>query len=467
MRGYNQTMNITNKIRAALFAKSLIDSPDASDAVCRDAVYAAVGTVAGLSEQQVIMAIMSAGSGRVSAGPSVPAPRYDSLSRSAPEGAERFAADVVDALLVRSGFRADRRVEHGLQSMPMMEIARRSMLMCGHHVPDFITDPQDLAMKALQMGGLDRHTVGATSSYGRPGDFPNLLSNLAGKILDQALDLATVTYPLWTARLPDLASFNAKTIIGLGMKDELDEILDDDETQPIQHVEEVAGWIQAGRYGNKVGLTPVMLVDDDLDAFTQGLQSLAMAHEHTLNRLCVALLASNVTLLDGYSLFDETNHSNEVTSGNGGAPSTTQTNKMRLLHRRQTGIGGFGKVGSPPAIALVPTAHEEAALQTYMPFALLAESKVPVTDATINVWRGTVTPVVEPELEEYSTAIWYTFADPRLRRCVCHAFMRGYGRGGKRTNWFDPSKKTMYYDVEGQFAAAICGHRGAVRNAGA
>jgi hypothetical protein len=241
---------------------------------------------------------MSAGSGGVSAA-AAGIGSY-STGRHAPEGAERFAADVVDALLARSGFQSERRVDSGLQSMPILEVARRSMRMCGHHVPDYITDPQDFAMRALQMGGLEIHRVGAESAHGRPGDFPNLLSNLAGKILDQALDLATVTYPLWTSRLPDLASFNPKTIIGLGAKDELDEILDDDPTQPIQYVEEVAGWIQAGRFGNKVGLTPVMLADDDLDAFTQGLQSLAMAHEHTLNRLCIALIAGN--WLDAWTL---------------------------------------------------------------------------------------------------------------------------------------------------------------------
>jgi hypothetical protein len=354
-----------------------------------------------------------------------------------------------------------------LSAAPLSAIAAKCLELSGRQVAPY-GDPEQIALDAMQMAGLEHVTISASgSAYSRPGDFPNILSNLAGKILDQAIEIAEVTYPAWTARLPDLADFKPKTIIGIAGKNELDQLLDDQETPPHVLVEETAGWIEAGRYGNKVGLTPVMVANDDLDAFSQGLQSLAIAHEHTVNRLCIALIAGNVTLLDGYSLFDETNHGNVVASGGGGAPSTTQADKMRLLHRRQTGIGGFGRIRTSPRIALVPTAHEEAALQTFLKFSQLNESKLAVTDATINTFRGLIQPVVEPDLEDYSTAYWYTFADPRIRRVIVHAFQRGYGRGGKRTTWFDPARKTTYVDLEGRFAAAAAGHRGAVRNDGA
>ena len=387
------------------------------------------------------------------------------------EGADRFAVDAVDALLMRYNYRAasatPSQEAQQMRSAPLMHIAQQCLQLAGRRVNQF-ADAEDVAAAAMQMSGLERVTVSASGgAYSRPGDFPNILSNLAGKILDQAIEIAEPTYPVWTARLPDLADFKPKTIIGLGHFDELDELLDDEDPKALDFDEEAAGWIQAGRYGNKVGLTPVMVANDDLDAFAQGLQSLAMAHEHTINRLCIALVAGNVTLLDGYSLFDSSNHGNVVASGGGGAPSTTQANKMRLLHRRQTGIGGKGKVRTPPRIALVPTAHEEAALQTFLMFSQLNESKLPVTDATINTFRGLIQPIVEPDLEDYSTAYWYTFADPRIRRVIVHAFQRGYGRGGKRTTWFDPARKTTYVDLEGRFAAAACGHRGAVRNDGA
>lgn len=385
-------------------------------------------------------------------------------------GAARFAADACDALLMRSGFHPTDAAASPeavqLQGAPLSHIAQRCLELSGQQVSSF-SDPEGLALAALQMGGTNLVPFAAGPAYNRPGDFPNLLSNLAGKILDQALLIAEPTYPVWTAKLPDVPDFKPHTIIGLGMADQLDEIMDDEDAKALQLDEEAAGYIQAGRYGNKVGLTPVMVANDDLDAFTQGLQSLAVAHERTLNGLCIALLGGNVTLLDGFSLFDDATHGNDIASGTGGVPSTTQANLMRLKHRRQTGIGGVGKVRTPPKIALVPTAHEEAAMQTFLNFSRLNESKLPVTDATINTFRGSIEPVVEPDLEDYSVLQWYTLADPRIRRSIVHVFQRGYGRGGKRTTWFDPGKETRYVKLEGRFAAAAASFRGIVRNAGA
>ncbi len=380
----------------------------------------------------------------------------------------RFVSDATDGLLIRCGCKPDRDSAEASQfaRMPLHVIAQRSLELAGQQMTSYV-DPEQVALDALQMSGTGIFTMSAGPAAARPGDFPNLLSNLAGKILDQAIDTAGATYPAWTGKLQDLPDFKPKTIIGIGHFDELDEILDDEPSKNLQFDEEAAGWLQIGRYANKVALTPVMVANDDMDAFTQGLKSLAMAHETTLNRLCLALITGNVSLLDGYSLFDDTQHGNDITAGSGGAPSTDQINLMRLRHRRQTGIGGVGKVRTPPAIALVPPAHEEAAEQTLLPMRFLPEDKVAVTDATINVHRGRIIPVTEPDLEDSSTAIWYTFADPTVRRTVVHAFQRGYGRGGKRTRWFDPGRKTQYIDLEGRFAAAVAGHRGAVRNAGA
>jgi signal peptide peptidase SppA len=386
-------------------------------------------------------------------------------------GQEQFVTDVTDALLLRSGYEASSEQPSNdaqrLQNAPLSYIAQQCLQMAGRRVDPY-ADAEQTALAAMQMAGAEVVTISASGiAYNRPGDFPNLLSNLAGKMLDQAIQIAEPTYPIWTARMADLPDFKPKTIVGIGNFDELDQLTDDEDPSALAMNEEMGGWIQAGRYGNKIGLTPVMVANDDLDAFTQGLMSLAMAHEHTLNRLCLALIGGNVTMADGNSLFDDTNHGNDVESGQGGVPSQAQMEKMRLKHRTQTGIGGIGKVRTPAKFALVPPQLEEDALQTLLPLRFLPEQKVPVTDATINIFRGAVTPVVEPDLADYSTAYWYTMADPRVRRTIVHAFQRGFGRGGKRTRWFDPARKTMYVDIEGRFAAAAVSYRGIVRNIGA
>ena len=388
-------------------------------------------------------------------------------------GAERFAVDACDALLMRAHYRPTREQVSAevrqLTAAPLSHIARRCLTLAGETISDF-ADPEDIALRALQMGGSGIRSVSAGGigpSWNRPGDFPNLLSNLANKMLDQALEIAEPTYPIWTARMADLPDFKPATVIGVGNLPELDEIRDDEQIQQAPMTEELAGWIQAGRYGNFVALTPVMVANDDLDGFQQALQSLAIAHETTLNRLCLSLITGNVVLPDGVALYNLAGHANDIVGGGGGAPSIVQAAAMKVLHRRQMSIGNTHRVKTPPKIALVPSAWEEAAMQTFLAFNRLDESKIAITDATINVHRGAIEPIVEPDLEDASLTQWYTFADPRIRRTVVHAFQRGYGRGGKRTNWFDPARKSEIFEVEGRFGAAVVSWRGTVRNAGA
>jgi hypothetical protein len=54
-----------------------------------------------------------------------------------------------------------------------------------------------------------------------------------------------------------------------------------------------------------------------------------------------------------------------------------------------------------------------------------------------------------------------------IRRVICHVFQTGYGRGGRRTSWFDPDAETRWFRLEGRFAAFAASHRGCCRNKGA
>lgn len=373
---------------------------------------------------------------------------------------DKFVPAAADGLLARAGlWDEEQKLSESARQcagMRWVALARESLRMAGGRTSD---DDEADALAFLQLGGNGSEILAAEGSYRSPSDYPNLLSNLAGKMLDRAIDIAEVTYPRWTARMADVADFKPKTIIGIGSFDKLDRLADDEEPETLESGEEV-NWVQADRFGNKVPLTVHMIVNDDLDGFNMQLQSLMEAHERTLNDLCLGLLTGNVTLADGVALFHDGSHGNDVTSG--GEPSVDQVEAMRKKHRAQTGINNVGKVRNPIRIALVPSALETVAEQVFLP----APEFRPTTDATINPFRGRIEPVMEPELDTASAVKWYTLADPRARRTIVHGFQRGFGRGGRRTTWFEPGRKTRYWDVEGRFFAAAISHRGIVRNAG-
>lgn len=375
---------------------------------------------------------------------------------------DQFLAAATDAILDECDARNSNEplsaAASDLRNAGIFGIAKQTLQMQGQRV---IGNDEEIAARFLQLGGA--YSIGSMeASVNRAGDFPNLLSGLAGKILDNAIELAEATYHLWTAKLTDLKDFNPKSIVSVGHFDELGEMGDDEKAPQLTLSEEMPGWIQIGRYGGKFGLTAVMVANDDLDAFGQGLKSMSMAHEYTLNRLCLSLLTSNVQMVDGENLFS-TAHFNDVTSG--GAISASELAANREKHRQQPGVGGKGKVRTSPKIVLVPTALETAAEQTLNTI-FVAESKSPATDGNINTFRGKMRHVVEPELDDASTKKWYTMTDPRALRNIVHAFQKGYGRGGKRTSFYDPDAETRWIKLEGRFASAVGGHRGIVRNAG-
>jgi hypothetical protein len=214
-------------------------------------------------------------------------------------------------------------------------------------------------------------------------------------------------------------------------------------------------------------LTPVMAAADDLGAFDEGLLGLEAAWQNTVNRLCLNLLTGNVTLLDNYALFDNTNHGNDITTG-GGAPDATQWEAMELKVAAQRGVGGTGYIRSPLGVALVPPKQYLKALQLFAPLQVLGEMKVPTTDAGINPYRGTVKVVREPELQAFSSDVWYGLCRPRgmVNATVVRAYFRGWGKNGRRQRWFDPKTKCWNFELEGRVGGAAKQYRTAVRNDG-
>ncbi len=387
------------------------------------------------------------------------------------DGAARFAADATLSLQIKLGHQVEgpqvtEDVRRRAQA-PLLYFAQQALQMHGIRV-DAWAAPEEVFEQAFAMEGFHHVNLNAAGPFNRPGSFPNLMSSLANKILDEGLELADPTYPEWTGLWPsDLPDFKAAPVANKSQLDELDEVLDADASKEFGLQEEMLSYMQLARYSNKFGLTPVMAANDDLNAFTEGLLGLSMAHENTLNRLCLGLLTANVTLLDSVALYDDSTHANVIASG-GGAPSVTQWDLMERKLAAQRGIGGTGYIRTQLGVALVPPAHRLAALQTFLPLPTLGEIKQPTADTSINVYRGTVNVVVEPELAGSSSAIWYGFARPKgmMNATVIRAYFRGWGRTGRRQRWYDPNTKCWYTELEGRMGAAAKQYRLTVRNPG-
>jgi signal peptide peptidase SppA len=407
------------------------------------------------------------------------------------EGRDRFGVDAVDALLYRAG-NTSVQLSAGASSLvnrPLWAIAGECLALSGMQA-DMYGDRELLAEQAMSMGDAtrrqtffseneNRQYISASGSpFVRPGDFPNILSGLANKYLDMIELDDDYSYPEISAVLPGgLKDFKPAMMINKGIMEEMDELSDAEQIKDLGLAEEVLSYIFLRRFGNRFGWTPVMVANDDLGAFAEGMLGLAEAWEVTQNRLVLDRYTANETLLDGNALFSNradtgtgtipAANNNDKTTGL--APSDSEWGAMSTLYAGIGGVATGRRVRGTLNTILVPTnAVHQSAVRTFETYPMIGETKVADSTANLGIYRNKVKIVAESELNSVNATAYYGLRNPtRLNTAtVVRAYFNGYGTAGRRERWYDPSNKTTYVSLEGRIATAVKNWRYAIRNAG-
>lgn len=343
---------------------------------------------------------------------------------------------------------------HGIRSSGDRRVDARSFLRIG-------TNGQEPIRFMTGVDGNVTKLAADDPVVNRRGQHPDALSNLMGRMLDVGYAQAPTTFQVYTKNVPDLPDFRPKTFLETAVFQELDVMGEDDMHQQLKFESAIKAMIEVVRYGNKVGLTIEMVVDDDIATFATQLETLASAAGDTVDNSCRTMLTSNPTMLDAAVMFS-TARGNYIDTG-GGVPSATQAKEHRRLHRLIKGFGSTRPQNRPPTTALVPAALEEDALQT---FTFFGDPKVAQTDSAINTHRGTVTPTIDSMLDDFSAVQWYTFTSTQLAP-IAKAHLRGSGgMRGTRTTWSDPDRGTRYVALDMTLGLTPLNFRGAVLNSG-
>jgi signal peptide peptidase SppA len=408
------------------------------------------------------------------------------------EGRDRFAADAVDAMLYRAG-NTSIQLSPGASNLvnrPLWAIAGECLALSGAQA-DMYGDRELLAEQAMSMGDATRRVTffsdrenrqyissNSSSPFSRPGDFPNILSALANKYLDMIELDDDYSYPEISAVLPGgLKDFKPAMMINKGIMEEMDELSDAEAIKDLGVAEEVLSYIFLRRFGNRFGWTPVMVANDDLGAFAEGMLGLAEAWEVTQNRLVLDRFTGNETLLDGNALFSNradtgagaipAANNNDRTAGL--APSDSEWGTMSTLYAGIGGVATGRRVRGTLNTILVPTnGVHQAAVRTFETYPVIGETKVAESTANLGIYRNKVKIIPESELNSVSATAYYGLRNPtRLNTAtVVRAYFNGYGTAGRRERWYDPSTKTTYVSLEGRIATAVKNWRYAIRNAG-
>lgn len=266
-----------------------------------------------------------------------------------------------------------------------------------------------LRAQGMRITGMSKLERAGAALYTRAGmhttsDFPNLLADVANKLLREAYAEAPQTWaPI--ARPVRLADFKASNMLQIGDAPALLEVLEHGE---FTHgtIAEAKEQIQLKTYGRIFAITRQALINDDTNAFSEVPQAFGRAARTKETALAWAQITSNPTMGDSNSLFDSTNHGNYTSSGT--AISVDSLGVARKLLRSMKGIDGATPLNLMARYLIVPAAKETIADQ-------YVTQITPAASSNANPFAvGGRTPlavICEPLLDAASTTAWYLATD--------------------------------------------------------
>ncbi|QJE00672.1 hypothetical protein HH212_12105 [Massilia forsythiae] len=356
---------------------------------------------------------------------------------------ETNAQGMADALLHRMA-PTTKLTENGqrFRHMTLLELARES-----------------LEVEGLNVRGKDRMEVAALALQSRnmgTSDFPSILANVGNKRMRLAYQQNPATYQLWARRAADLPDFKSVTAVQISSAPDLLRVNEDGEFQ-YGKMQDGAESYSLITYGRIVALTRQAMVNDDLRAFDTALAGFGSAAARLENRLVYAQLTGNAPMADGNALFDA-QHKNAAT-GAGSALGLDALSAMRASMRQQRGLQSE-TLNIAPSFLIVPAALEQDA------YKLTSANYTPSRFADVNEFReggrSSLTPVVEPLLDNVSATQWYAAANNGQVDTVEYCYLAGTD-GPVLETWNPFNIDAMNMKCRLDFAAKAIDYRGLYR----
>ena len=329
------------------------------------------------------------------------------------------------------------------RGMDLMDMARDAVERAGHRTRGM--SKQEIAVKALQ----------STS------DFPGILGNTINRSLRAGYEASPRTF-LPFSRQATLPDFKEISRVQLGGAPSLKRVVEGGEYEQ-GSIGEGAEKYRVHKYGRIVALTWETIVNDDLDALSRIPFAFGSSAADLESDLVYAILTNNPAMADGKALF-HADHGNlaSAAAALADALDPTKTNPlaaMRKAMRLQKGIEGRYITVNPQFLIVPPSLEEVALKATNAGF-------VAGKGVDINVTGVTLTPIVEPRLEDGSATAWFGAAAPGVIDTIEYAYLEGH------EGVFTETKSG--FEVDGMqvkcrhvFGAKAIDYRGFYKNAGA
>lgn len=331
------------------------------------------------------------------------------------------------------------------EGMPLSRVAEEMLLLRGATISS--RSPARVVDQILGFGRpgsgyeLVRDGAGMT-----PGDFPQLLANVANKSLQMGYEASPRTFTSWASRSTS-RDFKPVSRPNIGLGSPLLEVPTGAEVK-YGALTEVGETYTLADYARIFALDRKAILNDDLDAFGRFPRAFGEKAAILEGDVVYALLTGNVVLSDGDPLFDAA-HANTVAAG----IDVAGLSALRVLMREQTEPDG-ANLNLTPRHLIVPPEFETAAQQ------LLTTIQAQQV-GQVNPFQGSMeSAAAEPRLTDPND--YYVFASPNQRAAVEYAYLSGE-EGPQTMTRTSFERLGFEIRVVLAFAAGVLDFRGAAR----
>lgn len=353
---------------------------------------------------------------------------------------DKFREAASDSILMRAGKRIEKPAEgaRDLRGMRLRDLAIECLVRAGKH-DAYRMDNEKLYREAITPDS----------------QFASILSNAVNKTMGIAYKASNTTYQSWTG-IGSNPDFKAATHYQISEAGELvpmtqtgefknDEMTDSGVTKAV------------ATFGRSWGISRQALINDDIGVLTRVPEAYVRAASRGINKLVYKMLGNNPKIYDNKNLFDAA-HAN---LGTVGAIGTNTVGEGRKLMRKQKNLRGKETLNIGPNFMIVP-----AALETQAERFLFSQSDPDGSNAGVtNIFRNSMSLVVDAELDSYSEDAWYLAASPSDIDTIEVTYLNG-NEMPKLESMVGFDFLGMKWRIYIDYGVTVLDHRGLFRNAG-
>lgn len=310
-----------------------------------------------------------------------------------------------------------------------------------------------LELRGFSIAGLDKMSLVAAAFTHSSGDFGNLLSNTANKMMLKGYEEVEESFTRFTS-VGNLPDFKIASKSDLNEAPSLRQVRAGAEYKHIT-IGDRGEQAQLATFGELFSINRHAIINDDLDSFTRIPRKMGRAAHRTVGDLVFDILINNPNMADGTALF-HANHSNLLTPG-GLTSAAFSASKSAMA--KQKDASGNATLNIRQKYILVPLALEDAALQLMMSDTDPSKSNSKI----INTQKGQAEVIADARLDADSTTNWYMLADPSMYDGIEVMYLDGNPNPTleQQAGW---SIDGVEYKVRIDAAAKALDHRTLVKN---